>query len=70
MKFKAEDEKAYLELIVKVAMHDIEAAVYMQTDMREIEDFEPDGNLWAVVYWGNTTQGHDYWENLAHKIGQ
>jgi len=70
MTFTAEDEKAYLELIVKVAMHDIEAAVYMQTDMREIEDFEPDGNLGAVVYWGKTTQGHGYWENLANKIGQ
>jgi hypothetical protein len=70
MKFKAEDELAYLELINKVAMHDIEAAVYMQTDMRNKVDFEPDGSLWAVVYWGDTIQGHGYWENLAHKIGQ
>ena len=70
MTFTVEDEKAYLELIVKVAMHDIEAAVYMQTEMREIQDFEPDRSLLAVVVWADTPQGHAYWENLAQKIGQ
>lgn len=70
MKFKAEDEKAYLELINKVAMHDIEAAVYMQTDMRELEDFGPDGWLSCVIVWSDTEQGHAYWYNLALKIEQ
>lgn len=70
MTFTAEDEKAYLELINKVAEYDIQAAVYMQSGMRKIEGFEPDGNLYCVVYWEDTTQGHDYWYELTQKIGQ
>lgn len=68
MKFSKEDELDYLELINKVAKIDIEAAVYMQHEMRELEGFEPDGSLWCVITWHDTPQGRGYWAEIVSQI--
>jgi hypothetical protein len=68
MQFSQEDELAYLELINKVAKISIEAAVYMQHEMRELESFEPDGSLWCVITWQDTPQGHTYWAKITSQI--
>lgn len=68
MKFSAHDEKQYLELINKVANIDIEAAVYMQNEMRDIKSFEPDANLDCVVVWADTPQGHKYWSSIDQTL--
>lgn len=67
---EAQDELEYQQLITEVALVDKSAAEYMQGPMREIEGFGTSGNLWEVVVWANTTQGTDYWYNIACKIGQ
>ena len=63
-----QDELDYLELIAHVASFDKEAAEYMQTEMREIEGFEPCGDIWEVVVWENTKQGTDYWYNIILQL--
>jgi hypothetical protein len=62
--------KTYEELIAEVALIDKAAAEYMHGPMREIEGFEPTGDLWGVVVWEHTKQGTDYWYDIARKIGQ
>ena len=70
MKFSAHDEKQYLGLINKVAEIDIEAAVYMQNEMRDIKGFEPCGDLRCVVAWVDTQQGPKYWSNIDTALYQ
>lgn len=67
---ETQDELDYQELIAKVAIVDKDAAEYMQTEMREVEDFIPSGDLLQVVIWENTKQGTNYWCDIACKIGQ
>jgi hypothetical protein len=67
---EALDELNYLLLIKTVELIDKAAAEYMQGPMREIEGFEPSGDLWGVVIWEYTKQGTDYWFDIAGKIGQ
>jgi hypothetical protein len=70
MKNEVQDELNYFALIGEVALVDKEAAAYMHGPMREIEGFEPTGDLWGVVIWQHTKQGTDYWHDIAQKIGQ
>jgi hypothetical protein len=70
MNNEAQDELDYFALISEVALVDKEAAAYMHGPMREIEGFEPTGDLWCVVIWEHTKQGTDYWHDIARKIGQ
>jgi hypothetical protein len=64
----AQDELDYLELIEEVALIDEAAAQYMHGPMREIEGFQPSGDLWEVVVWEFTKQGTDYWYNIAIQL--
>lgn len=78
MKFSAQDEesyaeeiygeKQYLELINKVANIDIEAAVYMQNEMRDIKGFNPCSDLNCIVVWADTPQGHKYWSSIDQTL--
>lgn len=65
---KEQYELEYQELIAQVAEIDKDAADYMQGPMRKIPGFEPLGDLWNVVYWGDTPQGHSYWHDIACKL--
>jgi hypothetical protein len=68
MRNKVQDELDYLQLIEKVALIDKSAAEYMQGPMRECFGFSTSGDLWDVVIWEHTAQGHDYWYNIACKL--
>lgn len=68
MNDKAQDELDYQELIAQVADINKDAADYMQGPMRKISGFEPLGDLWSVVYWGDTIQGTDFWYDIACKL--
>jgi hypothetical protein len=70
MNNEVQDELDYQQLIAEVAFVDKDAAAYMIYEMREIEGFEPTGDLWGVVIWQHTKQGTDYWHDIAQKIGQ
>jgi hypothetical protein len=67
---KKQDELDYLELIIKVAEIDKDAAAYMIYEMRKCFGFSTSGDLWKVVIWEHTKQGTDYWYDIACKIGQ
>lgn len=65
---KEQYELEYQELIAQVAEIDKDAAAYMIYEMRKLEEFNACGDLWNVVYWGDTPQGHSYWHDIACKL--
>jgi hypothetical protein len=67
-KYGAKDELDYLQLIEEVALIDKAAAEYMQGPMREITGFAASDDLWDVIVWELTPQGHDYWYNIASQL--
>jgi hypothetical protein len=68
MNNEAQDELDYQELIAKVATINKDAAVYMMYAMRKISGFCTSGDLWDVVIWKDTLQGHDFWYDIACKL--
>lgn len=64
----AQNELDYQELIAKVAEINKPAADYMQGPMRKVEGFSASGDLWAVVVWEDTSQGTDFWFNIAEQL--
>jgi hypothetical protein len=63
-----QNEQAYQKLIAKVATINKDAADYMQGPMRKIHNFVPSGDLWDVVIWWKTLQGHRFWDDIACKL--
>jgi len=62
------DEQEYLELIERVRAIDQEAAEYLEGPCRELEDFCLGGELWEIITWNDTPQGHYYWSDLCDKL--
>lgn len=63
-----QDELDYQQLIARVALFDKNAAYYMQNAMREIDGFTACGDIWAVVAWGDTAQGFEFWSDLVYEL--
>ncbi len=61
------DEQLYEELIGKVMKIDANAALYMATGAKELQDFVY-GDLLGAFDWGDTPQGHIYWRAIYHKL--
>lgn len=62
------DNEQYLELIGRIAKIDIQAALYLRYEARELYEFRPDGYIGNCFYWDDTPQRHRYWQNIEEKL--
>jgi hypothetical protein len=58
----------YLRLISKVAVIDINAALYLLCDAPNIDGFNEYGRLAGAFIWSKTTQGYEYWADINTKV--
>lgn len=64
-------KRDYKELTAKVSKIDKSAAKYMREQApKELRDFVYCGELNSSFIWGDTPQGHDFWENIYDKLNE
>ena len=68
MKDNSEEEKEYLELVGEVQKIDPNAAVYMLTEAKKLDDFIYNRSLYNVFTWADTPQGWEYWSDIYEKL--
>lgn len=68
-------EQGYLDLIERVAKVDIQAALYLRHDARQLKSFTnplisclPKSDVSTAFRWAETPQGYDYWLDIAVKV--
>jgi len=63
-------KKQLRELIERIRQIDSKAAEYIEGDeIQQVESFTGDANiLTELMYWEDTKQGHDYWENINEQL--
>lgn len=58
----------YLQLVSRVREIDSAAAYYMVAEATRLGDFEPCYSLEQSFAWGDTPQGHCYWEDIHKQL--
>lgn len=61
-------EIEYVNLIERVRKIDPEAAEYLSGPAREVESFNPWGEIDGLFLWKNTPQGPKYWRALMIRL--
>ena len=63
-------KRSYEALTDRVAKIDKGAARYMRTQAPALKDFVYDSDLICCFVWGDTPQGHDFWEDINDKLNE
>jgi hypothetical protein len=62
------DEDDYNDLVGEVQKIDPNAAVYMLTEAKKLDDFDYTDRLVTAFTWADTPQGWEYWDDIDTQL--